>query len=205
MNTNSFKRTSDKRFTNVLWITFAAVIMAFVIMPATASAQSACNVPGNLVVNCGFEAGSFAPWIVAWGSDCCTFVAPGCGHSAAPNYYCAALGAVYGLNTVSQTLNENTPTKYPAGTVFTVSFWLNNLGYCCKNYFEARWNDTTLMVISEATVPTGYTHYSFQVVGTGSTRDTLSFIAENQPSYFDLDDVVVVPGGSPPYLPNRKN
>jgi hypothetical protein len=140
---------------------------------------------------------------VAW-TDLDTLVQNGFAHSGT---YSAWLGAVPGWNTLSQTLNENTPTKYPAGTVFTVSFWLNNPGSssCCKNYFEARWNDTTLMVISEATVPTGYTHYSFQVVGTGGTRDTLSFIEENQPSFFFLDDVNVVPGGPPPYIPNVKN
>src|ERR1019366_1267856 len=203
MNTNSFKRTRDKRFINVLWIASAAVIMAWVITPATASAQR--GPIGNLVVNCGFETGTFSGWTVAW-TDPSTFVPPVTANCAHSGSYCAALGAVPGWNQVSQTLNENTPTKYPAGTVFTVSFWLNNqVGACCKNYFEARWNDTTLMVISEATVPTGYTHYSFQVVGTGGTRDTLSFIEENQPSFFFLDDVNVVPGGPPPYIPNVKN
>jgi hypothetical protein len=41
----------------------------------------------------------------------------------------------------------------------------------------------------------GFTLYSFTVVGTGS--DTISFAAINPPSFFTLDDVSVVADGAP--------
>jgi len=198
MNASTFKRTNDRRFTNTLWIASAAVIMACVITPATASAQSGpslCNVAGNLVQNCGFETGTFFPWIVAW-TDSDTVVTTNCAHSGT---YCAALGAVPGENSVSQTVNEG---SVPAGTPLTVSFWVAN-GGCCGNSFEAEWNGApgVLTQISNANA-FGYIQFSFQVLSTGGTNDTLRFQEQNPPSYFYLDDVIITVSGPPP-VPNK--
>jgi len=158
------------------------IMMVCAIMPATASAQPCTAVPGNLVVNCGFETGTFSGWTVAWPptADPDTFV-DGSPHSGA---FAASLGAVPGENSVSQRIIGTLP-----GRMYTVSFWLaNDDGDTVPNEFHVQWNGLEILSLHN-TNGFAYRQFSFTVIAIG--HDTLRFDEQQVPAFFHLDDVVV--------------
>jgi hypothetical protein len=92
-------------------------------------------------------------------------------------------GAYMGYTaTISQTVTTT------AGQLYNLEFWLANTngGLAADNNWAIMWNNTTLASASKA-ADFGYSDYSFLVSGAG--KDTLTFIFNNEPGGFGLDDV----------------
>lgn len=152
--------------------------------------------PGGVVSNGSFETHDFAGWtlggnyqMLSSGPQVYITNSPGPYNNAPAaedGTYSLVLGSVNTDATISQTLSSK------PGESYTVSFWLDNAG-AGNNDFSAKWDGTTLMSLVNA--PTqGYTHYTYQVTGTGS--DTLQFSAYNNPVVWYLDNVAVTDNGS---------
>ncbi len=170
---------------------------------AMASTTSICDaLPGNLIVNCGFEGGFTSPntggnvpngWTVAnWnGFDTIT---------TNPNVVNSGNAALsFGNDPGLPAILSQTFTDV-AGEDYTFDFFLvNGAGLDDAGVsFQAIYDSgSPLLDIENASGfgINGFTLYSFNVVGTGS--DTISFAAINPPSFFDLDDVSVVGDGAP--------
>ena len=151
-------------------------------------APSACDaVAGNLVVNCGFETGDFTGWNVSGFRTGSIGVFPG-PHTGA---FAAFLGSVGGLGCISQTL-ATTP-----GQIYTLSFFFKNTaGSPINNNFQVSFGAASVIfpypLSGElANMPDfPYTQYISAPL-TGSGADVVAFCARNDPSFFDLDDIVV--------------
>jgi len=145
----------------------------------------------NLVDNGGFETGDFTGWTLAGdtiiGNTICNVVAtdwnfPGLSHSG---YFGAFLGEGGYEATLSQTL-MTTP-----GQQYVVSCWLSNPQSGGTQLFDASWNGTDYMSLTNPPV-LAWTNLVFLVTAV-STNDTLTFAAENDYNYFGFDDVSVLP------------
>ena len=154
--------------------------------------------PTNLVVNGGFETGSFTGWVddtggappgivvVAEGAPvpgwCCGTLTPYAGT------YLAVLGANSADNTLSQTF-----TTTLAGQTYDLSFAFTSAADALPiGDFTVLWDGKTLMsyVSTNPVSPPVYPVWEtpeFQVTGTG--HDTLQFVSRQDPSWFGLDNV----------------
>lgn len=162
-------------------------LAAFAILGFAAPAVRAddCTVAGNLVTNCGFETGTFAGWTVVDASGF-TSVTAGSAHSGA---FGTSTGPVGTPGTLTQTLATT-----PGGT-YTLSFWLSNLSSSTPNSFSASFNGVTLTTLTNS-ASFAYTMFTFSgLVATGSST-TLQFAFRHDPSFWNFDDVVVVPSGA---------
>jgi PEP-CTERM motif len=151
----------------------------------------------NLVVNGNFDLDSppsqTAP--VDWtltpaisGSD--FFVGPGPSYGAfsAPNS--ANFG---GTGSTDDVLSQTLATV--AGGTYTLSFELAHDATDTANNFSAIWNGiSVLSLVNTSTF--GYTSYSYTVAATG-TSTVLSFAGRENPAWYDLDNVSVVPTTTP--------
>jgi hypothetical protein len=145
----------------------------------------------NLIVNGGFETGSFSSWI-NFGNTNFTSVTNAAPHSGT---YAANLGPV-GSDGVLEQFVGTTP-----GQGYTLTYWLRNDSDSSKtsnsNDFAAQFNGVDIVgsVLSNvASFP--YTEYSFNVVATG-TNSAVGFRFRQDPSYFRLDDVSLEPSRVP--------
>ena len=158
-------------------MTRAALAVAF--FSTQLFSQSQCDaVAGNLVVNCGFETGSFAPWVVVDSSGNTFVTGSGFSHSGT---FALASGPTGAASTVTQ----NIPTV--AGNTYTFSFWQRADGD--TNSFAASWNG--LPVFIEVNATHGYIQRSFTVVATAASTPII-FSIQNPPTYDFLDDIAVV-------------
>jgi hypothetical protein len=145
----------------------------------------------SIVLNGGFESGDFSDWtlvgdtivngiynnIVATDADF-----PGLVHSG--NF-----GALLGENGSVATLSQTVPTVL--GQPYLISFWLDNQESGNGQQFSANWNGANFISL---TAPPAFTWSNFQFVAVANdTNATLEFAAENDTSYFGLDDVTVIP------------
>lgn len=179
------------------WLRTAALIVA---IPALSFAQqtidkqfpvddgsaedqpSQCDMqPGNLVMNCGFETGSFPPWVRSGDPSFTGIDAP----SRHSGNFGLDTGPVSSLGFIEQNL-----VTVP-GQAYDLSFWLRNSG--SPNRYQVSWNGTVVRDVSN--VPDfPYMQISIpNLVATG-TSTNLKFGFFNPPDYFWFDDVVVVPG-----------
>jgi len=144
---------------------------------------SICDgVAGNLVMNCGFETGDFTGWSLT-GNTGYTGVY-GSPYNNSGNYG-AYLGPIGSDGFLSQTITD------APGATLDLSFWLEN-EYYGPDEFSVQWDGTTILNLGSNLGPFGYTNYNVAgLPGTGS--DTLQFTYYQTPSYFGLDDVVVIP------------
>lgn len=178
--------------------TRSAILFASFALPlavtTSALADSSCSaIADNLVVNCGFETGDFTGWTMVDPSGYSSVEYDENPHSGSYNAY---LGAAPG--SLSQTITDI------AGQTYTLTFFLDNeiatdsngVPFAGDNSFgvsvvDGSSDSTVLMAATSIVQSATYSQYSFTFVGTGS--DTIVFSLDNEPSYYDIDDVSVVP------------
>ncbi|MGA2879878.1 MAG: choice-of-anchor D domain-containing protein [Bryobacteraceae bacterium] len=154
-------------------------------MPAVAAGPTAsiCDaVPGNLVLNCGFETGDFAQWLT-------TLAAIGSDFDVIEYYpysgtYAARFGALNGKNDYIDQSFATTP-----GHSYTVTFYLDASRENIGGEFVANWNGTNLLTIP-GSFGTGYQFYTFTAQATSGSTD-LQFGGNSLRAFYYLDDVVV--------------
>lgn len=152
---------------------------------ALAGVFAAVPAGAAIVVNGGFETGDFTGWTLT-GDTSYSFVL-----AEAPVPQSGTYGASFGpfdtLGGISQSLATI------AGTTYVLDFWLqaesDALGASAPNSFLAQWNGTT--VTSLVNSPAfAYQHLIFDVTATSATT-LLSFTFNNNPAFWDLDNVRV--------------
>jgi hypothetical protein len=164
------------------------------------------TVTTNVLQNGGFEAGNFTNWTLVG--------TPPTSHGpynfvgylenqgltgiiVHSGYYGAYLGDIH-VATLSQTLST-IPGQY-----YLLSLWLDNPRSGTNQYFAVSWNTNstaTNVLFSMVNPPAfSWTKFQFLVMGT-DTNATLELQAENDPSYFGLDDVYVTPIPPPTLQP----
>lgn len=159
--------------TRTLRAAFVLTMMAAFAVPAHA----------NLVVNGGFETGTFPPWTQG-GNLVLTAVSPINPHTGT---FAAALGPIDTDGFLTQILATI------SGQSYSLDFWLSSDGGT-PNHFSASWNGSLLF--NEVNILAHpYALNSFTVIGTGS--DTLKFGFHNNPGFLWLDDVSVQASGGP--------
>jgi hypothetical protein len=77
------------------------------------------------------------------------------------------------------------------GTTYQIEFWLSNPEGGTPSNFTASFGSTTLLSLVDSAAQ-GYTEYTYDVTATGTSTELL-FVGEQNPSYWYLDDVSVVP------------
>lgn len=144
-------------------------------------------VNAEIVLNGGFETGDFTNWTVVDTSGN-TFVDNGSNYTGIVPHsgaYYAALGPVGSLGSLSQTLTTD------IGQSYLLSLWLNSPDGDTPNEFLVNWNGST--IFDQTNMPaTGWRNLQFVVTATG-TNTLLQFQSRNDPSFFGLDDVSVLP------------
>jgi hypothetical protein len=140
------------------------------------------------IQNNGFEMGSFSNWTQS-GNTIYTWVTTNSSFVHSGNY-----GALFGPNGspgyLSQTLSVT------AGQPYLVSFWLNNPAPGgTPNQFSVSWDGTTLFNQTNLGV-LNWTNLQFLVTASAASA-VLQFGFQDDPDYFGLDDVSVVPVVAP--------
>jgi sugar lactone lactonase YvrE len=136
----------------------------------------------NLVLNGGFEMGTFSGWTSS-GNFTYTTVVTGAAYAHSGTYG-AQLGPSGSLGYISQTLATT------AGKSYLLSFWLDSPNGQTPNEFLVSWNGTTLFDQPNLGA-VGWTNLQFLVSATG-TSTVLQFGFRDDPSYLGLDDISVV-------------
>ena len=149
--------------------------------PALAIPSACDSVAGNLVTNCGFEAANFSGWTQTGITDVVN-VTDAPVHSGV---FAAALGAIGGLNFLSQTFATT------SGTSYNISLWLASDGLT-PNEFDAEWNGTQLFGQTDID-QFEYQELTLTATGTGG-NDTLTISSRNDDGFLNLDDVCVSAG-----------
>ena len=174
-----------------MWKTSFVSFLLVLALPAIASGQIAvfpnCDVPGNLVLNCGFESPvDFEFWTVS-GDTRFMQVTADARHSGNRG---AKLNPMFMPGFLSQIL-QTVP-----GQSYDVTFWLHNDHQ--PNQFFLYWDGTLISSSVKFTSTPNRAESDFiqplfsrQTARSGST--VLSFGFFNPAGFFFLDDVVVLP------------
>jgi len=170
-------------------------LFASLALPFLASSHAfadACNtfpsIGGNLIVNCAFQTGDFTGWT---SNDPTFSTGVGNDNPLSGSVFEADLGAYGPSGTLSQTVTDT------AGMTYYLGYALDNQespGFSGIDNFEVSStdasNNTTILFNSSVPQSNDYSWYGYEFTGSGT--DTITFTDINVPSYYDLDDVVVV-------------
>jgi hypothetical protein len=152
-------------------------LTAIIALPLAAQAQ-------NLVTNPGFETGNFTGWTQGGNLG---FTGVTGGIYAHTGSFGAFLGPVGSTGSLTQLLSTL------AGQNYTFSYWLRHDGGT-PNSFQAFWDGVAMQTL--ANQPSlAYTQYSFSVVAS-SAITPVSFVYQQNPAYWGLDDVSVTASAS---------
>jgi hypothetical protein len=163
---------------------FLAVLVVLDLGAPIVRADVCTPVVGNLVVNCGFETGDFSGWTQS-GNTGATGVNSFATHSG---NFGAFFGPIGSLGFITQNL-----LTVP-GATYNLSFWLR-VG-APENQFQAFFNGVQLTNLVNTAVP-DYTLFTFNgLLATGASTQ-LQFGFREDPSFWDIDDIVVVAANAP--------
>jgi hypothetical protein len=159
--------------------------------PSIKADPSQCEaVSGNLVLNCGFESAlNFGPSWVNSGNTAINGVAIG-----SPSTHSGDHGAFFGPQNTLGFLTQSLATL-PGGS-YNLSFYLKN-GGGAPNQFQVSFNGVQLTNQTDVS-PFEYTLFTFNNLLATGTSTQLQFAFFNNPSWFFLDDVVVVRNNAAP-------
>src|SRR5258708_183539 len=167
-------------------VAFMAVLS--LLLPTAAHAgPSLCDaVSGNLVANCGFETGDFSGWTLTGNSGFISITT-----NANSGNFAANFGAVGSPTFLTQTQNLTTT----AGDTYNLSFFLQNDFGCAPGQceFNVSWNGVQIFLDPTPT-SFGYTQFTFSGLLATSNSTALQFSFQQNPSFYQFDDVVVTQG-----------
>jgi hypothetical protein len=119
--------------------------IAFMATQANAAPSECDAIPGNLVMNCGFETGDFTDWAVDANATGVASDFDGIlPHSGSFFAFLGDTSGTYPYGTLSQTITDT------SGDTLQLSYWLGSDG-ATPNYNEVDWNG---VVVPEAKFPT---------------------------------------------------
>ncbi len=162
----------------------AASIIALSALCSVASAA-------ELVINGGFETGSFSGWNQFGNGGTTAIAGGGAQHTGSYGAYFGPVGSIGGIQ---QTISAS------IGDVVTVSFWLHTYGGG-TNFFSANFDGATLMSVTNRAATLPYTQFTFANITVTNNNPTLSFSFRHDPSVHLLDDISVQTDGSAIPLP----
>ncbi len=153
-----------------------------------ASRQFALTTSSQVVQNGGFETGSLSSWTQS-GNTAYTSVTTTSSYVHSGKY-----GAELGPAGTPGYLSQSLPTV--VGKPYLLSFWLDNpKPGGTPNQFSVSWNGTTLFNQTDLTV-LNWTNLQF-IVRASTANTVLQFGFQNDPEYFGLDDISVMPLAAP--------
>jgi hypothetical protein len=143
----------------------------------------------NIVANGGFESGSFAPGWTQSGNTSNTGVDSDNTHTG---NFAAGFGNVGSISILDQTLTTI------VGATYDLSFFLANEfgdkfpngGSSGTQIFQVFWNGVMVFNLGPSG-PFGYTQFGATGLTVTGTSTVLEFRVQNDPSFYDLDDITV--------------
>ena len=170
-----------------LFLTLLAIPLLCIALHASATPMTPIT---NIVNNGGFESGAFAPGWAQSGNTANTGV-----DSFNPNTgnFAAGFGNVGSLSILDQTLTTI------VGATYDLSFFLasedsksagSSLIDGGAQIFQVFWNGVMVFNLGPSG-PFGYTQYGASGLTVTGTSTLLEFRIQNDPSFFDLDDITV--------------
>ncbi len=170
-----------------LTLALAAVVVLGFAAPTIKAAPSACDaVSGNIVLNCGFETGTFSSWTQTGNTGFTgVFSSP-----LNSGNFGAEFGPIGSLGGIQQNL-----VTVPGG-LYTLSFWLQNQSSSTPHEFQAFFNG--VLLLDQINAPaSGFTLFTFSgLLATGASTQ-IRFLFQHDPSFFHFDDVVVTRQNAP--------
>jgi len=174
--------TDSLTLTNITTADYGTYSVTITNAAGATNASATLTVFTRLIQNGGFETGSLPPWTVSGNDQDSSVEGRSYVHSGSHG---ARIGPSGSLGYLSQTVPTTT------GQTYEVSFWLKNTGALPTNEFGVWWNDTPLY--DQRNLPVfNWTNLQFKVTA-ATTNSVLTFGVQNDPAYFGLDDVSVLP------------
>jgi hypothetical protein len=134
-------------------------------------------------MNCGFETGDFTDWTLTGNLGDISIAGGTYAHSGT---YAAQFGAVGSPTFLTQDLST------VLGDTYNLAFFLENDLTCTAGAceFNVSWNGTQIY-LSGTPTNFGYTEFTFSGLAATSSSTALQFSFQQNPSYYQFDDVVV--------------